>query len=272
VASSNNGIGVAGSPNAFGTQAKSLIGAVPIGVLGDSTSGYGVVATSDSSNALYALNNNGSDTAVIINNSTGIPIYAASAGGWMYLDNGGNLHLSGIVEAAAKDFQIDHPLDPANKYLYHTSVESSEMLNIYTGVVHLDENGSATVQLPDWFQAVNGDFRYQLTAIGAPAPNLHIASEISSNHFAIAGGQPGMKVSWQVSAVRQDAFAKAHPLQVSVEKSATERGYYIHPELYGVSAERGLDAAHRARLAQNVKGASAHPVSRVKPASAQKVN
>jgi hypothetical protein len=54
-----------------------------------------------------------------------------------------------------------------------------------------------------------------------------------------------MKVSWQVTGVRHDPYAKAHPLQVSVDKGADERGYYIHPELYGAPAKKSLDAAHR---------------------------
>ena len=72
---------------------------------------------------------------------------AAYAG---YFD--GNIEVTGTVFGSAKDFKIDHPLDPANKYLVHTSVESSEMMNIYTGNVTTDELGIATVTLPDWFK------------------------------------------------------------------------------------------------------------------------
>jgi hypothetical protein len=57
---------------------------------------------------------------------------------------------------------------------------------------------------------------YSLTAIGAPAPNLYIAQEVTNNSFEIAGGAPGMKVSWQVTGIRQDAFAKANPLKVEM--------------------------------------------------------
>ena len=169
----------------------------------------------------------------------------------MYVDNSGNVVLSGVVFAAAKDFKIDHPLDPANKYLYHASVESSEMMNIYTGMARLDASGATTVSLPDWFEAVNNHFRYQLTAVGAPAPNLYVAREISNHQFVIAGGQPGMKVSWQVTGVRHDAFAKAHPLEVSVDKPEQERGYYLHPEFYGEGAEKGLAAVHLAHVQEH---------------------
>ena len=152
----------------------------------------------------------------------------------------GDIYVSGAIYAGTKDFRIDHPLDPANKYLIHASVESSEMMNIYTGNATLNDKGEATVQLPGWFEAVNGDFRYQLTAIGRPSPGLYVAQEISGNQFQIAGGTAGTKVSWQVTGVRHDAYAKANPLQVERGKTF-ERGYYIHPELYGAPEERGIE-------------------------------
>jgi hypothetical protein len=253
IAFGSNGIGAAGSSNVFGGVANSIIGTAPIGVIGDSSSGYAVVAASDHSNALLVENKSTADTAVIINLSTGFPLFVGASSGSMFLDSGGNLNVSGAIFAGTKDFKIDHPLDPANKYLYHASVESSEMMNIYTGTTLMDLSGSASVSLPDWFEAVNGDFRYQLTAIGAPAPNLHIAREITNNQFVIAGGQPGMKVSWQVTGVRHDAYAKAHPLDVSVDKPEEERGYYIHPELYGTTAEKSLASAHLTKVMQRAK-------------------
>jgi hypothetical protein len=76
-------------------------------------------------------------------------------------------------------FKIDHPLDPANKYLCHSFVESPDMKNLYDGVVVLDNKGKAVIELPDWFGILNKDFRYQLTDIGSPGPNLYIAEEIS---------------------------------------------------------------------------------------------
>jgi trimeric autotransporter adhesin len=153
----------------------------------------------------------------------------------------GDLGVSGQIFAGTKDFRIDHPLDPANKYLYHASVESSEMMNIYAGNVTLGPSGAATVQLPDWFEAVNTDFRYQLTAIGAAAPNLHIAEEVANHQFSIAGGAPGMKVSWQVTGVRHDPFAQANQLVVEAEKPANERGFYLHPALYGQPQEKQIE-------------------------------
>jgi hypothetical protein len=141
----------------------------------------------------------------------------------------GNLTVTGSISAGIKDFKIDHPLDPENKVLYHASVESSEMKNIYDGVAVLDKKGQAWVDLPDWFEALNMSFRYQLTAVGAPGPNLYIAKEISGNRFQIAGGKPGAKVSWQVTGVRHDAYANAHPLVVEEQKTDNERSSGLRP-------------------------------------------
>ena len=96
-------------------------------------------------------------------------------------------------------------------------------------------------QFPEWFEAVNTDFRYQLTAIGAAAPNLHIAEELANRRFRIAGGAPGLKVSWQITGVRDDAFARANPLAVEVDKPANERGFYLSPSLYGQPEEKQIE-------------------------------
>jgi hypothetical protein len=245
-----NAAGVAGSSGTFGTQAHIWVGKTPLGVVGDSSS-IGVLATSDPGIGLVAANDNSSYYVAYLENNGGGPVFdAQSLHGYVFEDAFGDLTASGAIVGAVKSFKIDHPLDPANKYLYHASIESSEMKNLYDGVALLDAAGSATISLPDWFEAVNGDFRYQLTAIGAPAPNLHVAQEVSNGQFTIAGGQPGMKVSWQVTGVRHDAYANAHPLQVTVDKPESERGYYIHPELYGASQEKSLASQKRAAVMQ----------------------
>src|SRR5206468_240048 len=138
-----------------------------------------------------------------------------------------------------------------NKYLLHSFVESPDMKNIYDGTTTLNAHGQAVVELPDWFDALNKDFRYQLTAIGAPGPNLYIAEEISGNQFKIAGGQPGMKVSWQVTATRQDAWANAHRIPVEQAKSVEERGSYIHPELFGQPESKSLQRVHHPEEAKS---------------------
>jgi hypothetical protein len=158
------------------------------------------------------------------------------------VDSYGNLSITGNLSKGSGSFKIDHPLDPANKYLSHSFVESPDMMNIYDGVVALESKGQASVTLPEYFQALNSDFPYQLTAIAAPGPNLHIAEEISGNHFKVAGGKPGGKVSWQVTGVRQDAYAKAHRINVEEDKPEQQRGHYLHPELFGASEKEAVGA------------------------------
>jgi hypothetical protein len=153
----------------------------------------------------------------------------------------GDVDVVGTLSKDAGAFKIDHPLDPANKYLSHSFVESPDMKNIYDGVVTLDVAGEAVVALPDWFEALNGEFRYQLTCIGGFAP-VFVAEEIQDNAFVIAGGVPGMKVSWQVTGIRQDAYARAHRIPVEEDKPESERGMFRHPQLYGQPAELQIAA------------------------------
>jgi hypothetical protein len=134
------------------------------------------------------------------------------------------VHVPGVLDAAVKNLRIDHPLDPANKYLVHSSVESSEMMNIYSGNVITDELGLATVNLPGWFEAENTDYRYQLTVIGGRFAQAIVSKEIANHEFTISTNASNVKVSWQITAVRQDSYAKAHPLVVEQQKPESERG------------------------------------------------
>jgi len=145
----------------------------------------------------------------------------------------GDVFVDGTLSANTKEFKIDHPLDPANKYLVHASVESSEMMNIYSGNVTTDELGLATVILPDWFQAENTDFRYQLTVIDERFAQAIVSKRIENNQFTIHTNASNVQVSWQITAVRHDAYAQAHPMVVEQIKGDKERGFYQHPELYG---------------------------------------
>jgi hypothetical protein len=144
----------------------------------------------------------------------------------------GNVDILGTLSKGGGSFKIDHPLDPANKYLYHSFVESPDMKNMYDGNVTTDDTGLATVTLPNWFETLNRDFRYQLTVIGQFAQAM-VASEISGNRFSIRTDKRNVKVSWQVTGTRQDAFANAHRIQVEVEKAPADRGHYLYPELVG---------------------------------------
>jgi hypothetical protein len=185
------------------------------------------------------------------NGATASGVWGISSSGWAGLFSG-NLSVSGTISAGVKDFKIDHPIDPANKFLYHASVESSEMKTIYDGTATLDSKGEAMVQMPSWFEALNGEFHYQLTCVGGYAP-IYIAQKIQKNTFKIAGGTPGLEVDWQVTGVRHDAYAQAHPLDVEVEKPENQRGYYLHPELFGQSPEKSLEWADHPEVMKRIR-------------------
>jgi len=175
------------------------------------------------------------------NTAAGVGVYGFSETGYAgYFD--GPVHITGNLSKGGGGFKIDHPLNPENQYLSHSFVESPDMKNVYDGVVVLDANGEAWVELPAYFETLNKDFRYQLTAIGAPAPGLYVAQEIEDNRFQIAGGLPDLKVSWQVTGIRHDPYAEAHPIQVEEDKTEQELGKYLHPVELGQPAILGLES------------------------------
>jgi hypothetical protein len=168
----------------------------------------------------YGINTSGNDVGIY------------SRGGTYAGEFIGSVDVTGTLYKSSGAFKIDHPLDPANKYLVHSFVESPDMKNVYDGVVSTDANGFATVTMPDWFESLNRDFRYQLTTIGQPA-QAWVATELANHAFAIRTDKPNVKVSWQITGIRQDEWANAHRLVVEQDKSDAEKGHYIHPELFG---------------------------------------
>ncbi len=223
------GIGVQGqsaSPSGYAGLFQNTAAsgyAVALQAAATSPTGYGVVGIGRGGSGasggagIYGINTNGGNAGYFL----------------------GNVQATGTITGAAKNFKIDHPLDPAHKFLVHSCVESSEMLNTYSGNATLDSDGRVTIQMPEWFQAENGDFRYQLTCVGGFAP-VYVAQELQSNRFEIAGGKAGMKISWQVTGARQDAYARAHPLQVEQAKTGSEQGKYLDPVEYGRPASEGI--------------------------------
>ena len=161
-------------------------------------------------------------------------------GGLYGVFSNGNLSASGT-----KSFRIDHPSDPANKYLLHYCAEAPEPLNVYSGTVTTDAKGEAWVQLPAYFESINKDFRYTLTVVddsdGDAFVLAKVAREIRNGRFKIRTSAPGTKVCWEVKGTRNDPWMKQHGMPIEVEKSKAERGTYQHPELYGQPAEKGLD-------------------------------
>jgi hypothetical protein len=255
------------------------------GMWGKSTNSYGVRAESDNTIALYASTAGNGSTAVYGTSAsgrgvygtssdashegvegyntaggTGVSAYTTGAGYALYADNtdsagyagyfAGNLHVTGsCCEAAAGTFKIDHPLDPQNEYLTQSAVESPDMLDMFTGNITTDAEGNATVSLPTYFEALNGDFRYQLTVVGQFAQAI-VMSEIRNNSFVIKTDKANVKVSWQVTGIRHDPYAEQHPVIVEQTKLGAEKGTYLYPELYGQPASAGVGYEMQKRTQQ----------------------
>jgi hypothetical protein len=151
----------------------------------------------------------------------------------------GDLHVAGTLSKAAGAFKIDHPMDPENKYLVHSFVESPDMMNIYNGNITTDASGKAVVTLPDYFNSLNKEYRYQLTVIGSFAQAI-INKEVSGNTFEIATSLPNVKVSWQVTGIRQDPWANKFRIPNVVEKDAKDKGKYLNPEAYNLPKTRTI--------------------------------
>jgi hypothetical protein len=206
VSSSGNGLVAGVYGKAFGTNSNGVIGEANFG-----SSAYGVWGKSTSGFAGYFT---------------------------------GNVHVTGgCCMAAEGSFQIDHPQDPANKYLNMAAVASPDMKDIYDGVVTTDAKGEATVTLPSYFETLNRDFRYQLTIMGDQFAQARVSSKIKDNRFSIKTDKPNVEISWQVTGIRHDPYAEQHPITSEQAKPANERGFYLHPELYNQPDSKQMDNA-----------------------------
>jgi trimeric autotransporter adhesin len=236
-----NGLGIYGSTT--GSTGTGVLGFGNIGVHGVSASidgsGAGVFAEGrPGAPGLYAQSTDSAPAVNANNVGSGTGILAGSVSGYAGWFNG-NVQIDGNLSKQSGSFKIDHPLDPANKYLYHSFVESPDMMNIYNGNVTSDAAGEAMVTLPEWFEALNRDFRYQLTVMGQFAQAI-VARKVTNHQFSIKTDKPNVEVSWQVTGIRQDAWANAHRIPVEEQKPKEERGSYLHPELFGAPEEKGV--------------------------------
>ena len=254
---SGNGDGV------YGTSASATgagVYAINTNTSGGGYEGAALIAQADGPGAagVFINNNNSSGILLLGGNANGTPFEVDASGsvemygpltvsgeggsGTSLIE--GNLTVTGTLTKGGGSFKIDDPLDPANKTLSHSFVESPDMMNIYNGNVTTDKRGLAVVVLPNYFEALNRDFRYQLTVIGQFAQAI-VAKEISGGRFTIKTNKPEVKVSWQVTGIRQDAWANAHRIPNEEDKPLDKRGTYLHPELYGASADHKTDAMLR---------------------------
>lgn len=154
----------------------------------------------------------------------------------------GNASVGGALSKSSGTFVIDHPLDPANKLLFHSFVESPDVKNIYDGIAILDSAGEAVIQLPDYFEVLNIEYRYLYSPVDEPMPGLHIKEKIVNNRFVIGGGSPNGKVNWQVTGIRNDPFIVANPIINEVEKgpeALVDKGVFLfagYAELLGIGS------------------------------------
>ncbi len=213
-----------------------------IGTAGNGLTRYGVYGAATPANAIQSIGVGGFATSTVVTTGVNYGVFGTASNGatnWAgYF--AGSVNVTGTLAKGAGTFKIDHPLDPENKYLYHSFVESPDMMNIYNGNITTDAAGFARVTMPEYFDALNKDFRYQLTVIGTFAQAI-VKEEMKGNVFVIQTSEPRVKVSWQVTGVRDDKFANAHRVEAEVEKDAKDKGKYIHPAEWGKPASAGID-------------------------------
>ncbi|WP_222166627.1 collagen-like domain-containing protein [Edaphocola aurantiacus] len=245
----NQDLGVYGSANTAGVMGASVGG---IGVVGYNKNAS-FAATTGIGNT-YGVYGNAQTVGGATVPTVRYGVYGFASGATTNYAGyfSGNVQITGSIAKGSGTFKIDHPLDPENKYLYHSFVESPDMMNIYNGNITTDANGYATVKLPEYFESLNQDFRYQLTVIGAFAQAI-VAQEVSGNEFRIQTNQPGIKVSWQVTGVRHDKYANAHRVVPEVEKEAQFKGRYLHAAEWGMPEDRSIDAITRPKDYMNVE-------------------
>jgi hypothetical protein len=120
-----------------------------VGYLGAGIAGVTGTSTASSGSGLFGSNSSRGAAA------TGVTGFCPGCVGVYGTNNGsalgfaalfgGNVGVVGTLSKSAGSFKIDHPLDPENKYLYHSFVESPDMKNIYDGVIMVDSKGEAQV-------------------------------------------------------------------------------------------------------------------------------
>jgi hypothetical protein len=204
---------------------------------GDSPVGYGVHAQGGQC-GVYGL------ATATTGTNYGLRAMSWSSSGYAgYFD--GDVHVAGNLSKSSGTFLIDHPLDPENRLLRHNFVESPENLLIYRGVVQLDAQGEASVELPNYFiaLAVEGDASIQLTPLRVP---FVTAYEWGSgfDQFTIRG-ESNREVSWMVLAERDDPVIRRLARPVEEEKGPDnkycDRGKLLDPVAYGYPESMGRD-------------------------------
>lgn len=141
--------------------------------------------------------------------------------------------------SGTKSFSIDHPSDPANKYLNHYCTEGPAPYNVYKGRVTTRADGYAWIELPKYYESINKDPDYQLTVVDDSDDFVQakVTHEVENGRFQIRTSKPGVTVCWEVKATRNDPYVREYGAPVEVDKPKREQGTYQHPELYGMPPE-----------------------------------
>jgi hypothetical protein len=240
---STQGAGVAGNAGnqtwyptnptgVFGSSIQLGLWGYSVGSGNPAAGGYGMYGQAVAPGGIGAVGianaatGNGIGVVAQSSSPTGTALSASvAAGGKAGVFNGpvtinGDLQVNGTLSKTAGSFKITNPLD-SKEWLSHSFVESPDMMNVYNGNVRTNAAGVAVVKLPSYFQALNRDFRYQLTVIGQFAQAI-VARKIQNNRFTIRTDKPSVEVSWQVTGIRHDAEANAHRIQVITSKTGAE--------------------------------------------------
>jgi hypothetical protein len=174
-----------------------------------------------------------------------------------YLVVAGDLYVYG----STKNFLIDHPLDPENKLLRHTCVESPENLVIYRGKAALDNRGEAVVGLPAYFAALTDESEATVTLTPVGRPFLTGYEWRTAYDSFTVYGEPRREVSWVVYADRDDPVVREGALPVEIEKATCGKlcapGKLLRPTTHGYPEsmaqgyeERQQGARRHERLAE----------------------
>jgi hypothetical protein len=246
-----NGTGVRGEGTATGVFGTSTGDGNGVAGLSPQLNGVQGVSRSQAASGVYGENKSEGGFGVAgRSNAPWVGPFFPPAGAAVLGDNtarglaglfNGTVIVNGALSKSGGGFVVDHP-DPeqaASKVLFHSFVESDKRINIYNGNITTDSEGNATVELPGYFEALNQDFCYQLTVLGEFAHAI-VTEEVSGNRFSIRTDEPNVRVSWQVTGVRQDPWANAHPMEVEVDKPKESRGKYLSPIEHGQPATLGL--------------------------------
>lgn len=220
-----------GNFDPFGAARSGLQGTADVGA-GFAAGVMGGASSSSTSSTLVGVN------AYVNGPGTNFAVWANAVGGSSnYAGYFNGLLWASSASSGVKSFLIDHPLDPANKFLEHSSVESDQRMNIYRGSVVTDANGRASIKLPSWFTALNTDIQYQLTVIDTADSEEFVLAKVTKKYdggsFKIRTSAPNVEVNWQVSGRRHDPTSEHMPLQVERNKVGDQKGHYLVPEAYG---------------------------------------